>query len=287
MIRTFGRRTFDFSREVAVMAIINRTPDSFYDPGRHLRLSAALAAADQAVSAGADWLDVGGVRAGPGPDVKESEELRRVIPVIEAVRARANAVISIETYRPEVARRAIAAGADVINDPTGLYEPRIASVAAETGAGLVVMHYGAPAPRTPLYRPSYRDVVVEVADDLRGRLATARARGVPDDRLIIDPGHDFHKNPYHSLELTRRLEELSQLGYPLLVAVSNKDFIGETLDQPVGERLEGTLAALAVSILKGANIVRVHEVRPAVRAVRMTEAILGWRAPAAPRRGLW
>jgi dihydropteroate synthase len=285
MRRTFGRRTFDFGREVAVMAIINRTPDSFYDRGATFRLGAALAAAERALAEGADWLDVGGVKGGPGPFVNEAEELRRVLPPIEALRQRTDAVLSVDTFRAGVARRALAAGADVVNDPSGLRDPAVAEAAAEAGAGLVVMHTGGP-PRTRPHRTAYDDVVAEVRAFLLARAAVAHRHGVPAERLIVDPGLDFHKNTYHSLELTRRLDELAGLGYPLLVACSNKDFVGEALDAPLDGRLEGSLAAAVVGVLKGAGIVRVHQVGPTVRAVRMAEAILGRRPPAVTRRGL-
>ena len=202
-----------------------------------------------------------------------------------AGRALLDAVISVDTFRPGVARRALAAGADVVNDPSGLHDPRVADAAAEAGAGLVVMHTGGP-PRTRPHRPAYADVVAEVRAFLADRVAVARQRGVAADRLIVDPGHDFHKNTFHSLELTRRLGELADLGHPLLVALSNKDFVGETLDVPLDQRLEGSLAAAAFSVVAGASILRVHEVQPTVRVVRMTEAILGRRPPAATRRGL-
>jgi dihydropteroate synthase len=285
MLRTFGRRTFDFAHRVAVMAILNRTPDSFYDRGANFEFEAALAAGERALAEGADWLDIGGVKAGPGPPVSEAEELDRVVPLVEALRARTDAVVSVDTFRPGVARRALAAGADVVNDPSGLRDPRVAEVAAEAGAGLVVMHTGGP-PRTRPHRPAYADVVAEVRAFLADRVAVARQRGVPAERLIVDPGHDFHKNTFHSLELTRRLGELAGLGCPLLVALSNKDFVGETLDVPLDQRLEGSLAAAAFAVVAGASIVRVHEVEPTVRVVRMTEAILGRRPPAATRRGL-
>jgi dihydropteroate synthase len=285
MLRTYGRRTFDFGRRVAVMAILNHPPDSFYDRGANFGLGAALAAGERALAEGTDWLDVGGVKAGPGPPVPEAEELERVVPLVEALRERTDAVISVDTFRPGVARRALAAGADVVNDPSGLRDPLLAEVAAEAGAGLVVMHTGGP-PRTRPHRPAYADVVAEVRAFLADRTALARRRGVAADRLIVDPGHDFHKNTFHSLELTRRLGELADLGHPLLVALSNKDFVGETLDLPIDQRLEGSLAATALSVAAGANIVRVHQVQATVRVVRMTEAILGHRPPAVARRGL-
>ena len=285
MLRTYGRRTFDFARRVAVMAILNRTPDSFYDRGVNFALDAALAAGDRALAEGADWLDVGGVKGGPGPPVTEAEELDRVVPLLEALRGRTDAVLSVDTYRPGVARQALAAGADVVNDPSGLRDPAMAEVAAAAGAGLVVMHTGGP-PRTRPHRPAYADVVAEVRAFLADRAALAVGRGLEPDRLIVDPGHDFHKNTFHSLELTRRLGELTGLGHPVLVALSNKDFVGETLDVGLDQRLEGSLAAAAFSVAAGAAIVRVHQVQPTVRVVRMVEAILGRRPPAATRRGL-
>jgi len=285
MLRTYGRRTFDFARRTAVMAILNRTPDSFYDRGATYGFGAALEAGERALAEGADWLDVGGVKGGPGPPVTDAEELDRVVPLVEALRGRTDAVLSVDTYRPEVARRALEAGADVVNDPSGLRDPLMAEVAAGYGAGLVVMHTAGP-PRTRPHRPAYTDVVAEVRAFLAARAALAVRRGLPGDRLIVDPGHDFHKNTFHSLELTRRLGELTGLGHPLLVALSNKDFVGETLDVGLDQRLEGSLAAAAFSVAAGANIVRVHQVQPTVRVVRMTEAILGRRPPAATRRGL-
>lgn len=284
-VRVIGHRTFDFSRQVAVMAIINRTPDSFHDRGRTFALPRAVGAVEKAISDGADWLDIGGVPFAPGPEVTEDEEIDRVVPVVEAARERTDAVISVETYRPGVARAAIAAGTDVINNVTGLHDPKLADVVAETGAGLIITHSLA-APRTRFPRPTYEDVATEVAVFLRERAHLALARGVPADRLIIDPGHDLNKNTYHSLELTRRLHEITAIGYPTLVAVSNKDFIGETLDRVQHERLEGTLATLVVCVLQGARIVRVHDVRETVAAVRMVEGILGWRPPATVRHNL-
>mgnify|MGYP002623112685 CR=1 FL=1 len=282
--RTIGPRSFDFSRQVAVMAIVNRTPDSFHDRGATFALDAALAAVEAAARAGADWIDIGGQPFAPGPEVPLAEELDRVLPVVAAAN-RAGVVVSVDTYRAEVARRAIEAGAHVVNDTSGLRDPEVARVVAETGATLVITHSLAP-PRTPYPRPRYDDVVAEVADFLRRKVAEAVSYGVPAERIVIDPGHDLNKNTYHSLELTRRLDEITSLGLPTLVAVSNKDFIGETLDAPQHERRDGTVATLALCVLLGARIVRVHDVAAAVAAVRMTEAVLGLRPPAAPRHNL-
>lgn len=283
--RTIGGRTFDFSRQVAVMAVVNRTPDSFHDRGRTFGLAAAIEAVDAAVAAGADIVDVGGVPFAPGPEVTAAEELDRVLPVVRAARDRSAVVLSVDTYRAEVARQAIDAGAGIVNDTSGLHDPALADVVADSEASLVITHSLA-APRTPLRRPSYRDLAAEVAQFLVRRAELAAARGVPPERIIIDPGHDLNKNTYHSLELTRRLPEITALGYPTLVAVSNKDFVGETLDAPQRERLEGTLAAVVACVLLGARIVRVHDVRAVVAATRMTEAILGLRPPARARHNL-
>ncbi|TDD90409.1 dihydropteroate synthase [Actinomadura rubrisoli] len=267
------------------MAIINRTPDSFHDRGRTFSLDKALMAVENALIHEVDWLDIGGVPFAPGPPVSVEEEIDRVVPVIEGARSRTDAVISVETYRPDVARAAFAAGADVLNNTSGLHDPALADVVAETGSGLVITHSLAD-PRTPYPRPEYDDVVSEVAEFLRRRADLAEKRGVPSDRIIIDPGHDLNKNTRHSLELTRRLPEIAQIGYPLLVAVSNKDFIGETLKREQEKRIEGTLATLVVSILSGARIVRVHDIEEATQAVNMVESILGWRPPAYMRHNV-
>jgi len=284
-VRKIGGRTFDFAHQIAIMGIVNRTPDSFHDRGRTCALDAAIEAVQKAIADGADWIDIGGVPFAPGPEVTVAEELDRVIPVVEAARAASDVVISVDTYRAEVAARAIEAGADVINDTSGLHDPQMASLVASTDAYLVITHSLA-APRTPLPRPTYRDVVKEVADFLQRRAELAIERGMPAERIIIDPGHDLNKNTYHSLELTRRLNEITALPYPVLVAVSNKDFIGETLDRQQHDRLEGTLATVVVCVLRGARIVRVHDVRAAVAAVRMTEAIMGSRPPAYTRHNM-
>lgn len=268
------------------MAIINRTPDSFHDRGRTFELSKAVAAVENAIAHEADWLDIGGVPFSPlGPEVSEQEELDRVMPVVQLARERTDAVISVETYHPGLAREVLSGGADVINNVTGLHDPALADVVAEAEAGLIITHSLA-APRRAFPRPTYDDVVGEVAAFLRDRADLAISRGVPAEQIVIDPGHDLNKNTYHSLELTRRLGEIAAIGYPVLAAVSNKDFIGETLDRAQKERVEGTIATLSVCILQGARLVRVHDVREAVSAVRMVEGILGWRPPAYAKHNL-
>jgi dihydropteroate synthase len=279
--RRIGGREFDFERQVAVMAIVNRTPDSFFDAGRTFDLTRAVDAVVAAAGQGADLVDVGGVPFGTaGPPVSEAEELDRVVPLVEAVRAVSDVIISVDTYRAEVARASLAAGANVINDTSGLYDIGLADLVAEHDSWLVITHSLASPPRTPVSKPTYGDVVAEVTAFLADRVARALGRGVPPERIIIDPGHDLNKNTLHSLELTRRLGEIAALGYPTLAAVSNKDFIGETLDVPQGQRQDGTIAALVACVLQGARLVRVHDVPSAVTAVRMTEAILGLREPA-------
>jgi dihydropteroate synthase len=277
-VRRIGPREFDFSRQVAVMAIVNRTPDSFYDRGRTDSLDAAVAAAERAIGDGADWIDVGGAKFAPGPPIPVAEEIDRVVPIIAAL-AGSGAVISVDTFQPDVARAAITAGAHVVNDTTGLRDPGMADVVAETGATVVVTHSLA-APRTPYPSPRYADVVDEVVAFLRERVALAEARGVASDRIVVDPGHDLNKHTLHSLELTRRLREVTALGYPTLVALSNKDFVGESLDRPREQRVEGSIAAAVYCVMQGARIVRVHNVRETVDAMRMIEAIEGWREPA-------
>lgn len=278
-VHRFGPRTIDFSRQVALMAIVNRTPDSFYDGGATFALDAAVAASLAAVDDGADWVDIGGVPFAPGPPLSAEEEAGRVVPVIAAVAAASDVIISVDTFLPEVAAASIAAGANVINDTTGLSNPDIASVVAESGVHLVITHSLA-APRTVYPRPHYDDVVNEVAAFLSSRVELALSLGVPAEKIIIDPGHDLNKNTLHTLEITRRFNEIAALGFPALAAVSNKDFIGETLDQKKEDRLEGSIASGVVSILGGARVLRMHNVAAASSAIRMTEAILGWREPA-------
>ncbi len=278
-VHNFGRRTLDFSRQVALMAIINRTPDSFYDGGRTFAFEAAVAAAMRAVEDGADWLDIGGVPFSPGPALGATEEADRVVPVIAAIAAQSDVIISVDTYLPEVAEQSIKAGAQVINDTTGLQDPELAAVVAASDAHLVITHSLA-KPRTSYPRPQYDDVVAEVADFLRRKSELAMELGVRPEKIIIDPGHDLNKNTLHSLEITRRYSEIAAVGFPSLAAVSNKDFIGETLDQEKEQRVEGSLAAAVMCILGGARIVRMHNVAAANSAVRFTEAALGWREPA-------
>jgi dihydropteroate synthase len=277
VLRAGGGRELDLTRHIAVMAIVNRTPDSFYDRGATFALDAAVAAGAGAFEAGAEIVDVGGVKFAPGPPVPVEEECARVIPVVRALAPMG--LVSVDTFHPDVAEAAIEAGAAIINDTTGVRDPRMADVVAAGEAALIVAHSRA-VPRTHLPQPHYDDVVAEVAEFLGEQVALAVARGVAEDRIVVDPGHDLNKNTLHSLELTRRLAEFAELGYPLLVALSNKDFIGESLDRERGDRLAGSLATAVWCASQGARIIRAHNVRETVDAMRMVEAIQGWREPA-------
>ena len=276
-LRRIGPHTFDFSREIAVMAIVNRTPDSFYDRGATFALDAAVAAAARSVADGAQLVDIGGAKFAPGPPIPVEEEIERVVPVVGALRG-ITAAISVDTFQPAVARAAIAAGAHVVNDTTGLHDPDMARVVADSDASVVITHSLA-EPRTPLPSPHYDDVVRDVVEFLRRRVDLALELGVPAERIIVDPGHDLNKNTLHTLELTRRIGEVTALGHPVLVALSNKDFIGESLGRARDRRVEGSLAAAVYCVLRGARLVRVHNVRETVDAMRMIEAIEGWREP--------
>jgi dihydropteroate synthase len=281
-----GCRTFA-PGEFAVMAIVNRTPDSFFDKGATFAQDAALAAVERAFADGADIIDIGGVKAGPGAEVDAAEEIRRTIPTIEAVRARfPDAVISIDTWRASVATEAVAAGADLINDTWAGADPGLAEVAGRTGAAIVCSHAGGLTPRTRPHRVEFDDVVADVIATVTGLAERALSLGVRADGVLIDPAHDFGKNTRHSLEITRRLEEMVATGWPVLVALSNKDFIGETLDAPVDDRLDGTLATTAVSAWLGARVFRAHQVRRTRRVLDMVASVRGTRSPAATRRGL-
>ena len=269
------------------MAILNRTPDSFYDRGATYDDEPALAATDRAVAAGADIVDIGGVKAGPGDDVDVAEEIRRVAPFVAAVRDRhPDLVISVDTWRAPVADACLAAGADVVNDAWGGVDPELAVVTAGHDAALVCTHAGGATPRTRPHRIGYDDVVADVIATTTRLAERAVSLGVDRDSLLIDPGHDFGKNTYHSLDVTRRLGDLVATGWPVLVSLSNKDFVGETLDRPVPARLIGTLATTAVSAWLGARVFRAHNVAETRDVLDMVASIRGTRPPAVARRGL-
>lgn len=285
-ILRLGARTFE-PGELALMAIINRTPDSFYDSGATFDLEPALERLAEAVHDGADIVDVGGVRAGYGPDVDAAEELRRTADFVSEARSRfPDLVISVDTWRAEVADELCQLGADLINDTWSGHDPELASVAARHGAGLVCSHTGGIGPRTDPHRTAYDDVVADVITTVTELADKAEAAGVRRDAILIDPTHDFGKNTRHSLELTRRLDELVATGWPVLVALSNKDFIGETLDRDKDRRIPGTLAATAISAWQGARVFRAHNVTETRQVLDMIASIKGDRPPAVSRRGL-
>lgn len=270
-----------------VMAIVNRTTDSFYDKGATWQDDAAYARVAQVVTEGADLVDIGGIKAAPGEEVPVEEELRRVVPFVEGLRASfPDLTISVDTYRASVADAVLTAGADVINDAWGGADPEVPDVVAQHNAALVMTHTGGQVVRTRPHRVEYDDVVRSVIASLEWQVERALAAGVDRERLVIDPAHDFGKNTWHSLECTRRLDELVALGWPVLVSLSNKDFVGESLGREVGERLSGTLAATAVSAWKGAHIYRVHEVRETRDVLDMVSVIAGDLPPLRTTRGL-
>jgi dihydropteroate synthase len=270
-----------------VMAIVNRTPDSFYRPGLTWDEKAALERVHQVVAEGADILDVGGVPAKPGDEVTLAEEIRRVVAFIEVVRAEyPRLVISVDTWRHEVGRAACEAGADLLNDTWGGWDPRLAEVAAEFGAGIVCSHAGGLPPRTRPFRVSYPDVMADVLDRTLALAGRAVRAGVDPARIVIDAAHDFGKNTWQSLELTRRLGEMTATGWPVLLSASRKDFVGETLGAGIEDRLAGTLAVTAVGAWLGARIFRAHDVTQTRQALDMVAAIKGDLAPARTVRGL-
>ena len=315
-----------------VMAIINRTPDSFYDKGATFAFDAALARCREVVEAGATIVDVGGVKAGPGDDVDVQEEIDRVVPFIAAVRdelaaaagatagtttdaaaaaataaatpetvpataepttanattanAGARVDISVDTWRPEVAAAAIEAGATLINDTWAGFEPELVEVAGAHKVGYVCSHTGGATPRTRPHRVHYDDVVADVIRETTALAERAVACGVPEEKVFIDPTHDFGKNTFHGLEILRRIDEVVATDWPVLMALSNKDFIGETTGRGVGERVAGTLAATAWCAARGVAAFRVHEVAETLDVIRMTRAIQGAVAPLDTIRGL-
>ena len=280
-------RTFS-PGQTGLLAVINRTPDSFYDAGRYLDDDLALAAVSRAVADGADAVDIGGVKAGPGPEVSAGEELRRVVSFIAAVRATfPDLVISVDTWRATVADAACEAGADLVNDAWAGHDPEVAAVAGAHGAGYVCAHTGGHRPRTDPHRVRYDDVVSAAVADLNRQAEAAMAAGVRADGVIIDAAQDFGKNTYHSLQVTGQVSALVETGWPVLLAVSNKKFIAETLglNGSKSERLTGTIATTAVGVWEGVRMVRAHDVAPTRQVLDM---VAGLRSgmPALARRAL-
>lgn len=265
----------DLDDHAHIMGILNVTPDSFSDGGRYLRPTAALDRAMEMVREGADIIDIGGQSSRPGSAAtSEQEELDRAVPVVERIHGEWPGPISIDTYREKVARAALGAGASIVNDITALTaEPGVAAAAADAGAACVLMHMkGTPADMQK--DPAYDDLIGEIVLFLGRAVERARSAGLAEDQIVIDPGIGFGKTTEHNLAILRHLPELAVLGMPVLVGTSRKSFIGSVLDLPVGDRLEGTLATAAYAVAQGARILRVHDVKPVVRAVRMVEACM-------------
>jgi dihydropteroate synthase len=264
--------------EFALMGVINVTPDSFSDGGRYLDPAAAVAHGVRLESEGATILDVGGESTRPGAEeVPADEELRRVLPVIEGVHELTRARISIDTSKADVAEAALAAGATLVNDVTALRgDNRMAEVVAGAGADCCLMHMLG-SPRTMQDNPRYEDVVAEVKAFLEERLAFATAAGIPEERILPDPGIGFGKTAQHNLELLARLDELVELGRPVVIGTSNKSFLGRLTGRPVGERLPGTIATCVMAYERGARVFRVHEVAPVRDALKVTAAtVAAW-----------
>lgn len=268
-----GPHRYDVTTRALVMGILNRTPDSFYDAGQYWDFDDFLAKADELVAQGADFLDVGGVKAGPGPDVTEAEEMDRVVPAIEALRKRFDLPISVDTWRASVARESYAAGAVVGNDISGFADPDFLHEAAEAGVSVVACHVRL-APRVADPEPEYDDLMGEVGRFLAERAQWAVDAGIPPQRVMLDAGHDLGKTPEMSTEMLRRADELVGLGYPIFLSVSNKGFLGALTDTEVGDRREATLAAHAFGVGLGCRILRAHDVAGTRRVADFMSALL-------------
>lgn len=269
-----GPRLHDVTSRALVMGILNRTTDSFFDRGAFFELDRFLHLADQHVDQGADLLDVGGVKAGPGPEVSEDEELERVVGAVEALASRFDIPLSVDTWRAEVARQAFASGAVVGNDISGFADPNYLSVASAAGATVVATHIRL-RPRVPDPDPRYPGgVVPAVRDFLVERAHRAQAAGIPPDRIVLDAGLDLGKTWQQSLELLRASNRLASLGYPLLLSASNKTFLGQLLGLEVSQRREASVAATALGVVRGCRIVRAHDVKGARRVCDVVAAVL-------------
>lgn len=268
-----GTRTYELATRPLVMGILNRTPDSFFDAGAHFALDAFCVRASELVAEGADILDVGGVKAGPGPNVGLEEELERVIPAVEAVTARFDVPVSVDTWRAQVAAAAYRAGAVIGNDISGFADAAYLPVSAAAGATVVATHIRL-GPRVPDPNPRYDDLVAGVRGFLADRARRAGCAGIPPERVILDAGLDLGKTAEQSLELLRQSQRLAELGYPLLLSASNKPFLGRLLDLDVGERRAASVAATAIGVIGGCRIVRTHDVRGIRRVCDVLAAIL-------------
>jgi dihydropteroate synthase len=272
-----SRHRYDISHRALVMGILNRTPDSFFDRGDYYDFDAFVRKAEQLVEEGADFLDVGGVKAGPGPEVTEAEELDRVVPAVEALAARFDLPISVDTFRANVAEAAYEAGACIGNDISGFADPRFLEVAERHGASVVCTHIRL-APRVPDPEPVYGDLRGDVCDFLRRRAEQALAAGIPPRRVMVDAGLDLGKTPAMSAELLRHSDDLVALGFPVFLSASNKTFLGVLLGTEVDDRVEATWAAHALGIALGCRVLRAHDVRGTRRVADVMAAVLAERA---------
>lgn len=266
--------SFDITSRALVMGICNRTPDSFFDNGEYFGFERFLARVDTIAAEGADVIDVGGVKAGPGPEVSEAEELDRVVPAVEEIRRRFDLCVSVDTWRAAVAREAFAAGAVLGNDISGFGDPSYLGEAAAAGASVVATHIRL-QPRVPDPKPEYEDLVAEVEGFLLDRAGRAEAAGIPRERIILDAGLDLGKTASQSLELLRRSDQLANLGYPLLLSASNKPFLGDLLGLDVTDRRDASLSAAALGITRGCRVVRAHDVAATVKVRDVLAAVLG------------
>jgi dihydropteroate synthase len=273
-----GERRYDIRSRALVMGIANRTPDSFYDKGSYFASDRFLEHCDRLVTGGADIIDIGGVKAGPGDEVSEPEELDRVVPAVEAVTRRFDVAVSVDTWRTAVAREAYAVGAVIGNDISGFADDGYLAEAAAVGASVVATHIRL-RPRVPDPEPDYDDLVGTVETRLAELARAAEAAGIPSDRVILDAGLDLGKRTAHSLALLHESARLATLGYPLLLSASNKTFLGEALDLPVSERRDASLAAAALGIAGGCRVLRVHDVAGTVRVRDVLAAILSELPP--------
>ena len=263
-----GSRKFDTDNHCYVMGILNVTPDSFSDGGKYNSLDSALIQAERMINEGASIVDVGGESTRPGyQKIPIQEEIERTSKVIEAIKSRFDIPVSIDTYKPEVAEEALKVKADMINDIRGFqYDERIAKLTADYGAACCLMHWRE--------KPNYTSFMDDVIKDLQISIDIAKKYGVNENKIILDPGVGFGKTVENNLEITNKVDELKRWGYPVLLATSRKSMIGLTLDLPVDQRLEGTIATTVIGVMKGCSFVRVHDVKENLRAIKMTEAIL-------------
>ncbi len=274
-VLSFKEKKMDLARKVAVMGILNLTPDSFYNGGRYTTQSRVLKRVEEMVKEGADLIDVGGESTRPGAkEVDLEEEIRRVIPVISKMRELFEIPVSIDTYKAKVAKEALEAGVDMVNDISGLrFDPRLKEVVARSGAAVVLMHIKG-TPRDMQNNPQYESLMGEVISCLSGSIRLAQKAGIDLEKIIVDPGIGFGKTSQHNLQILNHLGELRSLGRPILIGASRKSFIGNVLNLPLEERLEGGLAAASFAVMQGAKIIRTHDVKPTRRAVDLTQAII-------------